>query len=236
MEGGIDVPSGTLTAVRALLVYRLEYNQLAPYASGDDFPQAYATINPVSNGEIGAGCPLTRETLGSLIGVLSKDYNKPVYLPENVLAYIPGVHLTWWTPSSARHLFFTKETGIPSGKGALPGAVFSATPGGLRIWALKEDGRPGPATGLYHYPLFNVYEHGACCLGNIEMPKRISIDDIGKWEQLYFNGTCTNHLPPSLDGVTAKDLWTDIIRRKRKTFPLERLVLAGKLRDILEGR
>jgi PRTRC genetic system protein B len=234
-DGGITIPGGTLTAQEALLVYRLEYNQLAPYADQGDFPRHYVTINPVTNGEIGAGRPLTREILSSFMGILSKDYNKPAFLPANVLAYVPDVQLTWWTPSSVRHLFFAKETGIPSGKGAVPGSVFSVTSGGLSIWALKKDERPDLRTDIYHYPLFNVYERGNCCLGNIEAPKRISVDDRGTWERIYFNGTCTNHLPPSLNGTTAKDLWTDIIRRKKRKFPLERLVQAGKLGDKLNA-
>jgi len=237
MEGELDIPKGTLTAHHALLVYELDYREFAHHAAEGDFPRHYATVNPVlENGEIGAGSPLTRETLGALIGILRKDYDKPLYLPENVLAYVPDAHLTWWTPSSVRHLFFAGGTGIPSGKGVLPPAVFSVTSRGLSIWALKGNTRPEATTELFHYPLFNVYELGACCLGNIETPKRISIDDMGTWERIYFTGVCTNELPPRLDGTTAKDLWTDIIRKKRKAFPLERLVPAGRLNDKLEGR
>ncbi len=236
MERGLDIPKGTLTAHHALLIYRLDYRELAPYAAQGDFPRHYATINPVcENGEIGSGQPLTRETLGSLIGILRKDYDRPIYLPQNVLAYVPDAHLTWWTRASVRHLFFAGGTGIPSGQGALPPAVFSVTSRGLSIWALKENTRPKATTDLYHYPLFNVHEHGACCLGNIETPKRISLDDMSTWERIYFTGICTNELPPLLKGATAKDLWTDIITRKKRTFPTGRLVPAGKLKDRLEG-
>ncbi len=47
MEGGLDIPKGTLTAHHALLVYKLDYRELAHQAAEGDFPRHYATVNPV---------------------------------------------------------------------------------------------------------------------------------------------------------------------------------------------
>jgi PRTRC genetic system protein B len=156
----------------------------------------------------------------------------PEYLSDRVLARCPGVIL-WWAPSAPRRVFFTKETGLRSGIYPLPATLFLVADRTLYTWALSIGVRPTPSTPIYHSPLFNVYEDGRCCMGNINLPGNASPGTINAWEEAFFDGACSGDIPPTFQGIDPRDLWKAI--KRKKEFPKEYLVPCGCVEDVIQA-
>jgi PRTRC genetic system protein B len=141
------------------------------------------------------------------------------YIPDNVLVYSPERALMWWTPAAVRRLFISEIKGVRSGEYPVPPKLFLVLKGKLHTWALGENRRPDPSSAVFRSPFYNVYETGACCMGNIKVPD--------------FNGTLTSHLPPKLSGIEPEDFWKKIKGKKR--FPVRHLRPYATLTTIIKA-
>lgn len=229
MEIEIDV-SRELAAQHALVIYGYESD---PHdgepAGGIDH---YITKHRIDKeGRLLEGTPLTRDTLRRICSLVIPSLQTMEYLPANVLAYAPGTAILWWTPAAARRVFFAKETGLKSGVYPVPATLFHVVNRVLHTWALVAAGRPEPTTAIYHSPLFNVYESGTCCMGNIDLPRNASPSDIGDWEKAFFDGACNGHIAPKLKGMDPHELWKSV--EGKSEFPNECLVPFGTVDDII---
>lgn len=222
------------TAKKVLVVYEGSgQDSDNPYDPCRPFTDIFISSHRVSqSGELLEGTPLTRQTLSEICALVMPGMGSVDYLPENVLAYSPGKILLWWTKASSRTLFFTSESGIKSGKYALPPLLFCARGNkSLYTWALKDNTRPVPSTKVFHSPFYNVYETGECCMGNITLPTNLFPASVKEWENVFFEGLLTAHLPPKFAGIEPQVFWKGMKGRKR--FPLEHLKAFSTLSGII---
>jgi PRTRC genetic system protein B len=232
-----NLNSRKLTARCALLVYKLDEASARNESGSNDQPNIrhFVTQHEITEkGQWGTGRPLTREALRDICMMVSPGFSELAFLEENVLAYLPGAVMLWWVPAAKRYLSFSEETKVKSGMAPVPAMLFMANPGTLSTWALNENRRPTLDTLLYNSPFYNVHEGGACCMGDIDVPKDVRIDNREKWEACFWNGTMTTDLPPELNGTTAMDLWNDLTSGKHEAFPVECLVPLRPLREVFE--
>ena len=177
------------------------------------------------------GAPLTRNVLRKICSLVIPSLQSLEYLPERVLAYSPDSAMLWWSPAGQRCTFFAKETGLRSGNYPLPAMLFLVVNQTLHTWALTVTARPELSTAIYHSPLFNVYENGSCCMGDINIPRSTLPKDVGVWEEAFFDGACTSHILPKLEGIDPYDLWRSI--KGKAGFPHQYLVPCGTVEDII---
>ncbi|OPY67777.1 MAG: hypothetical protein A4E57_02096 [Syntrophorhabdaceae bacterium PtaU1.Bin034] len=224
------IPDRKLVVQQAVLIYG--YEKDPRYEDSAKSIDHYITRHRIDEeGRLLEGVPLSSELLRRICSLVIPSLQTMEYIPEKVLAYSPGTAMLWWIPAAQRHVFFTKETGLKSGAYSLPAALFLVLNRTLHTWALTATTRPEPATPIYHSPFFNVYEGGACCMGNIELPRNPSLRDIHEWERAFFDGACNGHIAPKLRGIDPYKLWKAI---KGKTeFPKEHLFPCGTVADIL---
>ncbi len=214
-----NVEEHKLKLTKALLFFkkgRPDYN-CYPYSN------FLITEHPVRNGKIAEGAVLSEASFKHFREFFVAE-RLLQYIPERVIAY-SGEFLMWWTPAQKRPLFFEKLIGIPNGMAPVPPLVFLVTAnGGMFVYAMTENARPTPKTVLYHAPFYNLYEETGVCLGDANRAG-VSLSDVEKWEDVFFGSEFTHaDNPPRLKGTTGKKLWNDLIKRKRKVFPVEYLV------------
>ena len=165
---------------------------------------------------------------------LSSRLSKPwSTFPTKCLPILLAPRCSGGAPGVPRHVFFTKETGLRSGTYPLPATLFLVVNRTLHTWALSTAVRPEPRAPVYHSPFFNVYEDGACCMGNIDLPQNASPGDISEWEEAFFDGACNGHIAPKLQGIDPYDLWKTI--KGKKEFPQEYLVPCGTVEDVIQS-
>ena len=226
---------GELVAKRALVIYEYEKRNTSSFMDEDgEIINAYITLHRIdNNGDLLEGRPLARDALREICSLVIPNLSSVDYLPDNVLAYSRGHALMWWVPSGKRRLFFSGIDGLESGEYPVPPTLFLVLDGKLDTWALGDNRRPNQSDRVFHSPFYNVYETGACCMGNIEVPDKYSPGDTGKWESVFFNGTLTGHLPPVFSGIEPESLWKKI--RGKKRFPVQYLRPYATLGTIIKS-
>ncbi|OPY06081.1 MAG: hypothetical protein A4E61_00094 [Syntrophorhabdus sp. PtaB.Bin184] len=223
------IPDRRLVAQQALVIYGYEKDHR--YEDPAESIDHYVTRHRIDEeGRLLEGAPLSTELLRRICSLVIPSLQAIEYIPEKVLAYLPGTAILWWAPAGQRRVFFTKETGLRSGTYSLPATLFLVVNWTLHTWALTETTRPEPATSICHSPFFNVHESGACCMGNIELPGNPSLQDIHEWERAFFDGACNGHITPKLQGADPYKLWKAI--KGKAEFPKEHLLPCGTIADI----
>ncbi|MFB0559504.1 MAG: hypothetical protein ACETVS_03110 [Dehalococcoidales bacterium] len=112
----------------------------------------------------------------------------------------------------------------------MPGLIFLCLPGRPpRVFAAKK--RPSSTKqAIYHAPLFNLFQDGRTCAGTHRFPV-----DVNKIPESFFTSFFTREAIQA--GRSTKypqdllNLWEELDGQKR--FPLEDLVPAGKVEDIM---
>jgi len=219
----------TLMAKYALIIYGYERTG---YEEARSIEHYIVKHRIDEQGRFLEGAPLTRNALQKICSLVIPSFNAPEYFSDRVLACCPGVIL-WWVPAAPRRVFFTKETGPRSGVYPLPATLFLVADRTLYTWALSVAERPAPSTPIYHSPLFNVYEDGRCCMGNVNLPQHASPGNINEWEEAFFDGACNGHIPPTLQGIDPRDLWKAI--KGKKEFPKKYLISCGCVEDVIQS-
>ena len=217
-----------LTAQCALVIYGYEKTG---YEDANSIDHYIVTHRIDREGRLLEGAPLTRKVLRKICSLVIPLLQSLEYLPERVLAYSPGSAMLWWIPVGTRRIFFAKETSLRSGIYPLPAMLFLVMNQTLHTWALTASARPELSTAIYHSPLFNVYENGSCCMGDINVSHNVSPRDLNLWEEVFFDGACTSHLLPKLEGIDPYDLWRSMKGKAR--FPHQHLVPCGTVEDVI---
>ena len=74
---------------------------------------------------------------------------------------------------------------------------------------------------------------GGAAWGTSIFPGNASPGNINEWEEAYFDGACSGHIPPTLQGIDPRDLWKAI--KGKKEFPKEYLVPCGCVEDVIQS-
>lgn len=232
----IRTPSDShLTLSRAVLIYS------GP--SGDVLATLHAVMDLDGEAVIGAGKAVTPRAALQMARALGKQVGHGGFLPDTAL-FIDGDLLVWWVPPARRHVMFRVDEDHAEAMGGAergesvpqPALVFAASTKVWRVWAVKGSARPTPDTPLYQAPYFNVYDNGAICQGNVQVPKGTTIEKIGAWNDAFFRSYFTH---PNAQGKLVKyrggvyRLWRDLLDGQHARFPERALVPAkttlGKL-------
>ncbi len=184
---------------------------------------------------LGEGHPVSKSFLETLSRSLQSEL--PIaWLPENVLIWSQRL-AAWWEPSRIRPMFFSPESDGKTLDGKLyphPALLFAVHDQHLFVWALAENTRPKPHTGLFQAPYWNTYENGSVCHGSMATPRQVEVDHLAQWSEAYFSSRFTHtNLQRSLcrhpEGFLG--MWRDLAGCKR--FPIEYLVSKKTLRETL---
>lgn len=147
-----------------------------------------------------AGKPLTQDQLKSLVvGFDEATHENAGFFSSRLLSYTNKAvkkHLLWWIPPGAKELSFSESSKMPSGVMGLPALLFYVKSSSLNVFAMKSKRRPSEKTRLYHAPLFNVYEGGSVCMGNVKLPswEGSANEIISQWEKAFFESEFNDHL------------------------------------------
>lgn len=221
----VDTSAHTAALQQAILLYGKGSNDVE-----------YATLHRVRvEGEnhpvIGAGKPMTRETLLAIAKSLAAASRRSQgVLPPNVLSM--GVdHMVWYVPAQSRTVFFNCGEGVGqrAGKTPHPALVFAVCRNEWMVYAIKTRSRPTADTTLYHAPYMNVWKEGRICVGSTPTPQDTVADTMSQWVDAFFN---SNFSHPNHDKVVKYQggchaFWTDALDGKFDKFPNEVLVKSG---------
>lgn len=145
---------------------------------------------------IGSGRPLTRECLAEMLKLVADNVGGMSglhLLPERVLAWNQAAGtLVWWAPSVVRPIYLAGEGEPVNGPFKWPPLVFYACGEVLACWALAKDQRPDADTPLFMPPLWNFYDNGGMCWGNVQPPTTLHPGVIDQWEACVYDTTFTH--------------------------------------------
>ncbi|KQR25524.1 PRTRC system protein B [Deinococcus sp. Leaf326] len=175
-----------LRPVRALVLYAGQQDLLLHH------PVQEAGGQPI----LGPAAPLGDEARQRVIQALGGAQLKPTF--ENTLA-ISAVAVAWWRRPGPQSLLFnpayaeTRSIGTLTGLLIpLPGLVFVATPGTLRVYACQGEERPTLESPLFHAPLWNTFGSGQVCRGTTQYPEACTPATQSDWEQAFFHSEFTH--------------------------------------------
>ena len=122
-------------AEQALILYKNEKVDYNYYPRHEYLLQ----MHRIMDGKIAEGTPITRQALVGLAAMVTPQIkDEAVFLSPEVLFFSAmNDLLVWWSPGGVRNLFFLKDTGIRSGKAAVPPTLFAVKGKDLHVWALK---------------------------------------------------------------------------------------------------
>lgn len=154
----------------------------------------YLERRDITDGKMGAGKPLSKECITSLIKAIAEDSDEIEIgyhgiIPRNLLfadTTTGRTRLVWYNPPMTRRMFFTENMGIPEGEIMVPGIVYVADNNSLSVYVFK--GKE-PKDKLFQAPFFNVNDHGVC-LGSAKVakPKNLTYHEAIKyWEKMFWN-------------------------------------------------
>jgi PRTRC genetic system protein B len=179
---------------RAVLVYGTSSYEGIPYRH--PFVTLHEVIHDGPSARLAAGQLMTPQMLIDLLMGLGRSLPIEI-LPERVLVRTAET-IVWWTPGSARTLFFSDRGAdavlkkINGKRYPQPSLVFKACGSHLWVRALDEGKRPGAETKLCMAPYWNCYDNGAVCTGSMQIPREKSVSAIADWERHFFQSEFTH--------------------------------------------
>jgi PRTRC genetic system protein B len=144
------------------------------YANGQHGKYSYVARHAVENGEIGNQLPLTTQGLSStLYALLQRETPAAAIWPHEVLMHDSmRERVVWMAPRGPTLTHFKcQEIGEKSAYVELPTLIFDQKGSTLRICAIKGNERPRDNTPVFHSTLFNVYDDGYVCTGQVKLLK-----------------------------------------------------------------
>jgi PRTRC genetic system protein B len=226
-EFSIRTPSDSaLLLTQAVLIYKGR--------SGGVLATLHAVEDVDGEAVIGAGKAVTPRAALDMARALGRDVGHGGFLPETVL-YVDGDLLLWWLPPARRHVMFRVDAAHAEAMGGQergetvphPALVFAVSSKLWGVWAVKGGARPTPATPLYQAPYFNVYDNGAICQGNVQVPTGTTAEKIEAWNAAFFH-SYFSHPNVQTKLVTyrggAYRLWRDLLDGRHQRFPERALV------------
>lgn len=176
---------------------------------------------------IGAGKPVTKETLQTLLDVVAESDRQTFYsitntVPTNLLVIDQRAGrniLAWWKPAQRQTLTIKGKASVTNW---VPAMVFVVRGDRLAVAALTQNRKPTISSRLYHAPFFNVYREMNVCLGNVKPPK--TSGDIKElleaWEQAFWRSEFTEVVAGA---YTSKDLNAWWRKKRRGKFNVKKL-------------
>jgi len=206
----------------------------------------FATLHEVDvNSEgrpvIGAGVVADSAALEGVMGELA-GRTQLEFIDPSILALSSSAMVWWRKPEQARVWFNTKGDALAGRTGVTPqpGLVFAATEREWMVWAVKGNERPTPDTPVFQAPFMNIWEGGAICAGQADVPKVIGPQSRAGFEAAFFNSRFTHpniregkKLVKWRGGIEA--LWVSLLDGKHEEFPQQCLVpLKLTVADVLK--
>jgi PRTRC genetic system protein B len=203
--------------------------------AADNIPSKYYIeisdiLSDAGKAYIGAGKPVTRATLQTLMNVVAEGDMKTFYsvantIPPNLLLFDlrAGRNIMAWYKPASRQTILIKDKG--SITNWVPPLVFIVKDQTLAVAALSKSAKPNVNTRLHYAPFFNVYSSLKVCLGDAKAPMGGGeIQElINEWEKVFWLSEFTEH-------VTGAYTKTDLIawwrKRRRGKFNPKKLKLS----------
>lgn len=176
---------------------------------------------------IGAGKPVTKETLQTMMDVVAESdkqtfYSVSAIMPTNLLIFDQRAGrnvIAWWKPAQRQTLLIKNKPSITCW---VPPLVFIVRNNRLAVAALTRSRRPTINSRLHHAPFFNVYNDMRVCLGNVKPP--ITSGDITElmtaWEKAFWQSEFTDTVTGAYN---RKDLRTWWRTKRRGKFNVKKL-------------
>jgi PRTRC genetic system protein B len=99
----------------------------------------------------------------------------------------------WYLPqANTLQVFEDDELGRRKENLNMPTLVFYQSGTSLSVCAIQGTQRPEGDTPVYHAPLFNVYENGVICLGQVKLKRPCTADDVFSNQAEYLIGINTH--------------------------------------------
>lgn len=220
---------GTYFPKQAMIVY-------ATTPVGDDPKSRYyiEISDIVSDGGkayVGAGKPLTRATLQTLMEVVNETDKKTFHsvantIPSNLLLFDQRAGrnvIAWCRPAARQTILMKNKISITNW---VPPLVFVVRDNKLAVAALTNSRKPTINSRLYHAPFFNVYNNLNVCLGTAKVPMQGGeIQElITEWEKVFWVSEFTENVTGA---YTKTDLTTWWRKRRRGKFNVKKLKLSN---------
>jgi PRTRC genetic system protein B len=214
---------------RALLVYRTR--------GGDAYITSHA-VEYAGKPLLGAGRALERRELVRLLENAGRDVGIRGWITDRMLYVAPAV-IAWWRRTAPAPMFFASgaiEKKARQGACPQPSLVFAVAGRRWYVWAIAGDARPTAQSPLMQAPYLNVYEDGAICEGNVEVPRSLGPASIDGFERAFFESRFTHTNAGELCEYKggAGALWRDLLDGRHGRFPdaaLIRKIAAEEIDD-----
>lgn len=153
----------------------------------------------ISKDCLSAGKPLTNETAKSIFNFINdidniNQYHFKSMIPKNILTYkTDEKYIIWSTPFKIQNIIYKEGIGVKTGNYYVPRLIWKLVNDKLFVYAIIKNIK-SDKDELYHSPLFNSYQDGSMCMGNVKFTE-LSQDYskiINKVESAFWNSTFTH--------------------------------------------
>jgi PRTRC genetic system protein B len=180
---------------------------------------------------IGAQIPFSKKTAQRIFSLFDTEKYVPKsfkgLIPENVILArdnpTDGLHLIWSVGESGRTLYFSKSSGLATGRYPIPNLIFGYRRNVLQIFATntKKIGRQSP---LFHAPFLNVYTAGKICMGNVNVSGTERFENfdttIEYLQNAFFNSVFTHSNNPVVDARSISETFEGRSFDTKKLVPI----------------
>lgn len=178
----------------------------------------------------------------SLAAMLAQTRYSPLtFIPPQVIGVTKDA-CAWYVPAQSRPLFFdpTRDVSLKDLSGQFfpqPPLLMISGKNELKVYALKDDVRPGPDTPLMNAPYYNIFDSDSVCLGTSYRPFDGSLAYLHEWEASFYGSHFTHRAGSTLRWIndrTHRELWEGAAAAGR--FDPAWLIPAKKTLQSLLGR
>lgn len=224
-------------------------NILTIYRRGSDgnyYIEICDVIDKKNSFKPGPGRPLSKDVMRNLFKATfdDKKENQKLftdnYIGDHILYFVPEVHnrrIIWYRKAMQISMIFSAKLKITKPKIWMPAMLFDVNIKSIKIYALKQNKRPGLNTKLCHPPILNLIGENSLCWGGVrtKIPDNITIDqEIKLWETYLWKSEFSH-------AGTVVSSKTDIVKLLRdlgksgEKFPVNELTeTAYTLKSILK--
>jgi len=202
---------------------------LVVYGNGNNYYLETHTVDFKHKKPVfGPGFPLMEDTLGSIVGTISKDFvihhDGFELLPYNILfnQQTPGrMNIIWYFEKPKKKLIFSSEMKMPKKEIIIPNMVFQYANSVLSVFCYDKEGRPNAGTKMLHSPFPNVNIMGGVCLGSAHVDtKTTSLSTFMRSAEKAFFDSRFTHSSANIKG-SFRETWK--MAYKAGEFPVDQL-------------
>lgn len=161
---------------------------------------------------LGAGRAFGINEQTALVSILSgSNDHKPHFISNNILCNHREL-LIWWKPEHDGEMVVKIGSKFERIKFKYPALVFIATSEELRVGTVGHNKRPDEDDYLYYAPVMCQSSDLSICEGNMTIPKNPSTQNIGKYEEFFFEGAGTHYSFATLKGIEEEEDFISYIK------------------------